>query len=151
MAALTNQKCAHEILEVVPLIMRDIRSQMRSRRTHDLTVPQFRTLTFIDRNPEASLSDVSNHLGISLPSTSKLVDDLFKKELVTRKDRPEDRRRIQLALTSRGLSILEASRQGALEVLSEKTARLTDNERAIITAAMQTLRLVFTTDKADSN
>ncbi|MGD6932760.1 MAG: MarR family winged helix-turn-helix transcriptional regulator [Candidatus Bathyarchaeia archaeon] len=151
MPSVTTQQCAHEILEVVPLIMRDIRTQMRSRRTNDLTVPQFRTLTYIDHNPEASLSNVSTHLGIALPSTSKLVDELVKKELITRQDHPEDRRRVQLTLTNKGLSILDASRQGALEVLSEKIAFLSVEERETIALAMQTLRLVFTANKANTN
>ena len=34
--------CAREVLEVVPLIMRAIRTDMRSHRTPDLSVPQFR-------------------------------------------------------------------------------------------------------------
>lgn len=45
------EECAHEILEVVLLIMRDIRTEFRRRRTFDLSVPQFRTLTFIDHQP----------------------------------------------------------------------------------------------------
>jgi DNA-binding MarR family transcriptional regulator len=149
MAAITTQQCAQEILDVVPVIMRDIRTQMRSRKTHDLTVPQFRTLTYVNRNTEASLSNVSNHLGIALPSTSKLVDDLLKKGLLTREEHPVDRRRLKLALTSKGLSILEASRKGALEVLSEKIAGLNATERANIAAAMQTLRLVFTNNETN--
>ena len=61
----TTEECARELLEVVPLVMRDIRTQMRSERTPDLTVPQFRTMLFIDRNMGASLSEVAEHIGIT--------------------------------------------------------------------------------------
>ncbi|XHH10262.1 MAG: MarR family winged helix-turn-helix transcriptional regulator [Candidatus Bathyarchaeia archaeon] len=151
MVATTTQQCAHEILEVVPLIMRDIRNQMRNRRTNEFTVPQFRTLTYIDIHKHASLSDVSTHLGITLSSTSKIVDDLVKKEFITRQEYPVDRRRVQLELTSKGLSILAASRQGALEVLSEKIADLSVTEQATITSAMQILRSVFTVNSLVKN
>ena len=42
----TVEEAARELLEVVPITMREIRSEMRSRRLPDLTV-QFRPLTFI--------------------------------------------------------------------------------------------------------
>jgi MarR family transcriptional regulator for hemolysin len=143
MKAETTKECAREILDVAPQIMCHIRSQMRSRRTPDLTVPQFRALSFVNRKPDSSLSDVAKHLGLALPSTSKLVDELLKKGLLTREEQPEDRRRVKLAVTSKGLSILGACREGTLTALSEKLATLSDNERATITAAMQTLRVVF--------
>ncbi len=148
MKAVTTEECAREILDTIPLIMRDIRAQMRNRRTHDLTVPQFRALAFVDRNSGASLSDVSNHLGLALPSTSKLVDDLLKKSLLTREEQPTDRRRVKLAVTRRGLSILEISRKGTLEALSEKIEGVNADERANIASALQTLRLVFTDNKS---
>jgi hypothetical protein len=41
------EDCARTILDVTPLIMQSIRSEMRSNRTPDLSVPQFRTLIYI--------------------------------------------------------------------------------------------------------
>ncbi len=77
-------ECARQLLDTTPQIMRFIRAEMRSHRGHDLSVPQFRTLTFINRNPEASLSNLANHLGLTLPSTSKLVDGLVNQKIITR-------------------------------------------------------------------
>ncbi len=48
--SITPEQAARELLEVVPIITKDIRSEMRSRRSSDLTVPQFRTLAFVNRN-----------------------------------------------------------------------------------------------------
>ncbi len=147
MKTITTEECARELLEVVPLVMRDIRAQMRSRRTPDITVPQFRTLAFVDRNAGSSLSDVANHMGLALPSMSKLADDLLKKGLITREEQPADRRRVKLAVTSRGLSILETSRKGTLASLSEKLAGISADDKAAIAEVMQTLRSVFTVSK----
>ena len=61
---INSEEAAHELLEVVPVIMKDIRSEMRSRRSPDLTVPQFRTLAFVDRNKGTSLSAVGKSYGI---------------------------------------------------------------------------------------
>ncbi len=97
-----SDEAARELLEVVPVIVKDIRSEMRSRRSPDLTVPQFRTLAFVDRNKGTSLSAVANHMGLTLPSTSKLVDGLLARGMLTREDNPADRRRVKLGVTNHG-------------------------------------------------
>ena len=99
--------CAQEILEVVPAVMRTIRAELRRHRMADLTVPQFRTLAFIDHKADASLSDVAEHIGLTLPSMSKIVDGLVVRKLVTRQTHPTDRRRMTLALTTRGQTALQ--------------------------------------------
>jgi DNA-binding MarR family transcriptional regulator len=136
--------CAQEILEVVPIVMRTIRAELRRHRAADLSIPQFRTLAFIDRNAEASLSDVAEHIGLKLPSMSKIVDGLVARKFVTRHTHATDRRRMMLALTARGLTALQASRAATRACLAEDLAALSDRQRDIIVQAMEILRPVFT-------
>ena len=136
--------CAQEVLDVVPVVMQTIRAELRRHRTADLSVPQFRTLAFIDRQADASLSDVAEHIGLTLPSMSKIVDGLVTRRLVTRQTAPEDRRRMTLALTARGQSALQASREATRACLAEDLAMLTERERETIKQAMTILRPVFT-------
>jgi DNA-binding MarR family transcriptional regulator len=136
--------CAQEILEVVPVVMRTIRAELRRHRTADLSIPQFRTLAFIDRSVDASLSDVAEHIGLTLPSMSKIVDGLVTRKLVTRHTHPVDRRRMTLALTARGLTALQTSRAATRACLAEDLAALSDCQRETIVQAMGILRPVFT-------
>jgi len=136
--------CAQEILEVVPIVMRTIRAEMRRHRTADLSVPQFRTLAFIDRKADASLSDVADHIGLTLPSMSKIVEGLVVRKFVTRQTSATDRRRMTLALTARGLTALQASRDATRACLAEDLADLTERQRDTIAQAMEILRPVFT-------
>jgi len=138
-----SDEAARELLEVVPVIMKDIRSEMRSRRPPDLTVPQFRTLAFVDRNKGTSLSAVANHMGLTLPSTSRLVDGLIARGMLTREDNPADRRRVKLGVTNHGLTILETSRRGTLTYLADKIASLSAEDREVIIKATKALRSVF--------
>ncbi len=138
-----SDEAARELLEVVPVIVKDIRSEMRSRRSPDLTVPQFRTLAFVDRNKGTSLSAVANHMGLTLPSTSKLVDGLLARGMLTREDNPADRRRVKLGVTNHGLTILETSRRGTLTYLTDKIASLSAEDREVIVKAMKAMRSVF--------
>jgi DNA-binding MarR family transcriptional regulator len=136
--------CAQEILEVVPAVMRTIRAEMRRHRMADLSVPQFRTLAFIDRKADASLSDVAEHIGLTLPSISKIVEGLVVRKFVTRQTHATDRRRMTLALTARGLTALQASRAATRACLAEDLATLSDRQRDTIVQAMEILRPVFT-------
>ncbi|MCW4005404.1 MAG: MarR family transcriptional regulator [Candidatus Bathyarchaeota archaeon] len=141
--SVTPEECAQELLETAPLIMREIRSQMCSRRTPDLTVPQFRTLVFVEHHTGSSLSEVACHMGTTLPSTSKLVDDLINDGMMEREEHPQDRRRVKLAVTKKGLEILESSRRGTLAYLAKKLLETDAGERENIVKATRVIRAVL--------
>ena len=140
---LSSEEAARELLEVIPIVMREIRSEMRSRRSPDLTVPQFRALSFVNRNAGSSLLEVANHLGLTPPSTSRLVDGLIYRNMMTREDHPDDRRRVKLIVTNIGKQILEASRQDALTYLSAKLSSINTDDREAIIKAMNVLQPIF--------
>ena len=135
--------CAQELMDTSPQIMQLIRVEMRRGRGSDISVPQFRSLTFIQRNPDSSLSNLAEHLGLTLPSVSKLVDGLVKQKLVIRQESEVDRRRLTLVLTQTGASIVNSSRAGAQANLVQKLSCLSEEELGTISKAMQLLRPVF--------
>ncbi len=134
---------ARHLLEAVPLVMRTIRSEMRSHRDPDLSVPQFRALGFIDRNPGASLSDLAEHMGLALPSASRLVEGLVSRNLAKRQEDRADRRRMVLRLTPGGRDTLAGARQATQERLAARLAAFSRKDRAAITQAMLLLRSAF--------
>jgi MarR family transcriptional regulator for hemolysin len=138
-----RKKSARTLLEVVPLIMQGIRSEMRNRRLLDLTVPQFRTLAFVNRNEGSSLWEVADHVGLTPPSMSRIVDGLIVRGLMARKDDPDDRRRVRLTVTNRGQEILEIVTQGTLSYLADKLGDLDADKSAAIDTAMEAMRTVF--------
>jgi DNA-binding MarR family transcriptional regulator len=139
-----SRRCAHEILDTVPLVMRAIRAEMRAHRhPANLSVPQFRTLVFLDRHPAGTLGAVAEHIGLTPPSMSRLVDGLVRRRLVERRGAVADRRRLELTLTARGRSALEATRANTQARLEERLAALTVEQQTSVTRAMQILRPVF--------
>lgn len=140
---ISSNETARQVLEVVPAVMRTVRAQMRESGAANLSVPQFRTLGFIDRHRGASLSDVAEHIGLTLPSMSKLVDGLVARKLVIRQSHADDRRRITLGLTARGCAVLQSARESTQASLVERIATLTENERVIVVHAMQILQPLF--------
>jgi DNA-binding MarR family transcriptional regulator len=141
---------ARQVLEVVPLVMRSIRGEMRSHSAPDLTVPQFRTLGFIDRHTGASLSEVAEHIGLTLPSMSKLVDGLVGRKFVTRQTHAADRRRVTLALTARGHAMLASARESTLASLAGCLGPLAESDLETVIRAMKILRPVFASERSRS-
>lgn len=137
------ETCAHQLVDAIPQILQSIRVEMRRGRGSDISIPQFRTMRFIQRNPDSSLSDLAEHLGLTLPSVSKLVDGLVKHRLISRKESAEDRRKITLVLTETGTSIVDAARSSARIHLAEKLSHLSDNELQLISQAMLILHPIF--------
>lgn len=140
----TPDEASRELLEVVPIIIREIRSEMRSRRPPDLTVPQFRTLSFVERNSGCSLLEVANHMGLTPPSTSRPVNGLIARNTMTREDHPADRRRVRLIITPYGQTVLETSRKGTLAYLADKLGTISADDREAVAEAMKALRPIFT-------
>ncbi len=141
--SVSTDECTREILEVVPLIMQAIRAEMRSQRTPDVSLPQFRTLGFLSRHEGASLSGVAEHIGLTLPSISKMIDGLVKRGLVSRETFPQDRRRVALKLTAQGRATWQSARQVTQAHLAQRLEALPASERAAVMSAMQALRPLF--------
>jgi DNA-binding MarR family transcriptional regulator len=136
---------AHEVLDIVPAIMRTIRKEMRSRRGADLSVMQFRALLFIQLNPGASLSAVAEYLDLTPPTVSKMVDGLVANDVVIRGDCSEDRRRVMLTLTAQGQNRLEIARGGTQARLAEILSGLAPGEYQAIHQVMQLRDGLFVT------
>lgn len=135
--------CAHELMDTAPQIVQAIRVEMRRGRGSDISIPQFRAMRFVQVHPDLSLSHLAEHLGLTLPSVSKLVDGLVKQKLITRKESTTDRRKITLVLTQAGADIVDSARADARANLAQKLKHLSDNDLETISQAMQLLRPIF--------
>ncbi len=142
------QNVAREILEVVPTLMRTIRLEMRSRRRPDLSVVQFRALVYLDLYPGASLSALAEHLGLTLPTVSQMINYLVEKGVVTRQESPVDRRRVMLSLTTQGKSLLDKSFAGTQTYLAKILSKLGRDDIGAIHQAMLLLGDVFQQSQA---
>ncbi|RJX32467.1 MAG: MarR family transcriptional regulator [Desulfarculus sp.] len=142
------QVCAAELLDSVLLVMQAIRVEMRSRRTPDLTIPQFRALIFINRLPGGTLSELAENVGLTTPSMSKMIEGLVGKGLVRRESCAQDRRRVNLTLTASGRALLEQARGGSQQALAQRLSSLPVQERQSLVQAMRSLARVFSSEEA---
>jgi len=141
-----SAEAARAILRVVPLMMRMVRDEMRTCpacRAGSLSVPQFRTLNYIDRHTAASLSEVAAHIGVTLPSMSRLVEGLVTRKLLIRRGDLGDRRRLTLRLTARGRELLRMAREFTKAAIASKLLSLGGEDLDIVVRAMGVLHPLF--------
>lgn len=136
--------CARELMDIVPQIAKAIRVEMRLGHGANISIPQFRTLRFIQLNPNSSLIDLTNHLGLTPPSASNLVDGLVNQKLIDRQKSTTDRRRLTLDLTQTGESIVNLARANAQVSLSKTLSCLSETELDTVEHAMEILHPLFT-------
>jgi long-chain acyl-CoA synthetase len=96
----------------------------------DLSLPQFRTLVFLDQADDVLASALAGKLAVTRPSVTALVDGLVGRGLVERRPDGSDRRRVGHALTAAGRRALREADQaverhlsGVLAYVSEPAAR----------------------------
>ncbi len=135
--------CARELLEVMPLVMQDLRRTMRGHSAPELRVPELRSLAFLGRYPGSNLTDLAEHIGVSLPSMSKMVDTLAYRGFIDRQPDAEDRRRVRLGLTQAGQSVLAAAREAVQAAFTVKLSRLSAQDIDALTQGLRLLRRLF--------
>ena len=130
--------CARELLEVMPLVMQDLRRIMRGQSSPDLRVPELRSLAFLRLNP------LAEYIGVSLPSMSKLVDTLTYRGYIDRRPDATDRRRICLDLTESGGKVLRAALEAVKSSFAGKLSQLGAEDLAAVSHGLQLLNQLFT-------
>jgi DNA-binding MarR family transcriptional regulator len=104
---------------------------------------QFRSLVRVNRPPSASLSAVAEHLGASLPTTSRIVAGLVDKGLMARSGCRWDRRQVSLQLTPRGREVLQTARKATQHHMETELEKLATPQRAVLIKATKILKALF--------
>lgn len=139
----SREAVARELLDVVPVIMRTIRTEMRNHRSNDLTMPLFRSLMFLERHPGVSLLDLARHLGLTSPSVCKIVDGLVARSMVMRQHSDTDRRKITLVLTHEGQKLLDEARTSAQARLAGLLVPLSAEQCETVFQVLQIVQPLF--------
>src|SRR4051794_8037402 len=106
----------------------------------DLTMTQMKTLSMLDDCvEEVSVKELSERLVLSLPATSRTVDGLLRRGLLSRHEDTEDRRIKRVRLTDEGRDVVHRIVTARLQGLEAFAASLSDEQRAGLMAALSDL------------
>ncbi|HLF90491.1 MAG TPA: MarR family transcriptional regulator [Anaerolineales bacterium] len=135
------QLAARELLEIVPLAMRTLGSELR----HSAQLPtpgHFRLLFMLAEGPH-NLSELAEKHSVTPPTMSNTISTLVERGWVQRTQSEQDRRQISISLTPSGRAILDAVQSYAENRITEILAPISDQELDQLITGLAVLRSAF--------
>lgn len=99
----------HAIIEVIVASNRVQEKLSESLKPYNLSIAQFNVLRILrgQKGKPASLNCVNQRMIHKMSNTTRLIDKLLQKNLVDRITCPENRRKIEITITEKGLELLK--------------------------------------------
>ena len=104
-----------------------------------LSPVQLRALTALRQLAEANLAQLAEEMGVTVSTTSRLVDRLVAADWVHRAPSPHNRREIRLTLTDGGKRLLRRYDRRRVELLKEYLERLPAERQETVLQALADL------------
>ena len=113
-----------------------------SIKNHDISMEQFNVLRILrgQKGKETNLQDLQKRMVTKMSNTTRLVDKLIRKDLVTRRISTENRRKVQISITDNGLKLLSVLDPLVDEIESEICANFTESELDEINRLLEKMR-----------
>ncbi|WP_078666116.1 MULTISPECIES: MarR family winged helix-turn-helix transcriptional regulator [Carboxydocella] len=105
-----------------------------------LTVPQLLLLRVLYQQPEQTLSELCQQLGLAKSTVSDLVDRLEKQELVVKRRGEQDRRTVRISLAEKTMALGETIQAIKTDYWSALLSQLTPAEVEEILRALRKLQ-----------
>src|SRR5262249_17043055 len=105
----------------------------------DFSLPQLATLLLLDEEGELTIKQVTEVLGRSISATSRLLDQLVERGMVSRREDEHDRRAKRVAITEKGKTLIATLEQRRVDAQIAAMEYFSAEEQAEITRAMALL------------
>lgn len=96
-----------------------------------LSFSQVAALHIIDREGFININDISNKLNLSVSATSRMIDELVKKEFVERKEDPKNRRVKTLSLSPNGENFMNNISIERVKIIRQSANLIADKLKII--------------------
>ncbi len=121
---------AREVNRIVPNIWREVtRRQMHHPAWGKMSLPQMLILELLSHRTQCIMCNLAESLSVSTPAVTGLVDRMVKGGYVRRVRDKEDRRVINIELTSKGMIVAKGVSTTRRKMIEELFGRLTSAER----------------------
>jgi DNA-binding MarR family transcriptional regulator len=87
------------------------------------------TLSYIAEKGDPTMKEVANHLHITPPSTTALIEVMQKKKLVIRIAHESDRRTIRVMLTAKAWKFFKVLHERKFTIFTKMSSKLRETER----------------------
>jgi DNA-binding MarR family transcriptional regulator len=114
-------------------------------RPAGLTALQYTALTVLEQHPDLTAARLARHSFVTAQSAADMVAALLDRGLIDRHRDPSDRRRLVMALTSKGQRLLDRLRPRVSEIESRMLAPLSPSEARELRSSLEVCRQALST------
>lgn len=100
----------------------------KNKKKDHITASQWAVLSVVSKNKNLTITQLAQMLGVSTSAATQLVNELISKDYLERKDNPDDRRALSLAMSSSCKSKLGKIKQARMNHFKDIFDALTDKE-----------------------
>lgn len=118
---------------------RSMQDQARFVKSIGFSMAQFFLLMHVYYKRQCGISNLSEHMEITAPAASQLVDKLVQAGMLERTEDPHDRRAKQVTLTGKGRQLIEKSIHARFRWLESLVQGLSGEERSKVDEALRIL------------
>jgi len=138
---------AGDLFTIPPLIGRSVRRKLlRVVMAHiqeDLSPPHFEIMKTLEEVGTLHVTEIGERLQIPRPQMTHLIDKLVALDMVERRPDSKDRRIINIALTSKGRTLLKKHRRMIEDAIKKSLTSLTDEELEELSTSLRKLRQIL--------
>ncbi len=132
-----------DLLSLTPLIRRSIQRKLVrtafAQIEGDITLPHLEIMKTLHKEGTRHIAEIGERLQIPKPQMTHLIDKLEKSGVVTRQPDVNDRRIINIALTTRGVNIIDEFDATIESFIADKLSALTDEELQELSVCLRKL------------
>ena len=133
-----------KLSSIMPDLMRQfLRRQSGALARGKISVPQMAIMQLLLKEKICTMTDISEHLGITMAAATGLADRLVAAKLVQRSGHLKDRRIVNITLTEKGKAIVQDARRQMEKVTEDVFGKLTDEERKNYLHIVEKLLLIM--------
>ena len=130
------------VIEIIKSNCRVEEELSQALKPYEISLQQFNVLRILrgQKGVAANLSTVQEHMTNKMSNTTRLVDKLIEKSYVKRTICNENRRKIELFITTEGLTFLKQVDPVIDSAEEEMVGHLKENEKEKIVSLLKQLR-----------
>ena len=130
---MTRSSMAHfadEVSKLMPSIMREfLKRQAKEITQGNITFSQILILDILRGKDSMRMGELANSLGVSMAAATGIVDKLVRNGFALRGGSPNDRRIVNISITSQGKRIAEKHNQARMKAIVDIFKNLSEPDR----------------------
>lgn len=106
---------------------------------YGLTLPQCGAIETLSRKGMLPMKELSRQMGVTISTMTRVIDILVRDGLVTRKENPDDRRKVCIDLTGKGRTMASKLKKCSLDYSMAIFKKIPEEERQKVFEALELL------------